>query len=161
MARPKRRKEDLDLARGVGSRLVEIREGLRLSQQAFIDKLEKGTQRSLANYERGEALVPADLALRICDVFNLNFAWLMTGVGPMKRSGYSVRYKFPSDPLAEATLAAAERILTAGTNAQRGALAQFVYTLGDRFPDPKLSQLARVRPQQVVGQGRRKKGPKN
>lgn len=69
----------------VGNRLKTIRTELKLTQQAFADRI--GISRgALANYEvdRNE---PIDAVISlICREFGINEDWLRYGVGPMKRS---------------------------------------------------------------------------
>jgi transcriptional regulator with XRE-family HTH domain len=86
MPRRRRLPDELGLVRGVGSRLIEIRNKVRLTQENFVERLGKGTQRALAHYERGEILPPADFIFLVCETFNVNFTWLMSGVGPQGRT---------------------------------------------------------------------------
>lgn len=72
--------------KALGRRLAEVRETERLSQEEFIRRLGRGTQRALANYERGEVLPPADLIHAVCREFDVSFHWLMTGSGAQKES---------------------------------------------------------------------------
>jgi len=86
MPRRKKSESEASLASEVGDRIRQIRESKNLSQRALADRLGKGTQRALANYEAGEALIPSDLARGLCAEFDVNFDWLMTGQGPQKQS---------------------------------------------------------------------------
>ena len=63
-------------------RLKELRKELRLTQQAFADRL--GVKRNtVATYETGKSN-PSDAAvLLICREFHVNEEWLRTGNGEM------------------------------------------------------------------------------
>lgn len=65
------------------NRIKEVRKSAGLTQQEFADRL--GISRSnIGNYESGSR-VPIDAAVKlICDKFNINEAWLRTGIGEMK-----------------------------------------------------------------------------
>ena len=86
MPRPKRSVEDARMAAEVGRRLLEVRGGENLSQDEFILRLGKGTRRTWAHYEAGKASLPSALARLVCEKFDVNFDWLMTGKGPRKKS---------------------------------------------------------------------------
>ncbi|MFB3817350.1 MAG: hypothetical protein ACE147_06780 [Candidatus Methylomirabilales bacterium] len=40
----------------------------------------------MANYEKGEVLAPADFLFEVCERFNVDFMWLMSGRGPQRRT---------------------------------------------------------------------------
>ena len=62
-------------------RLKELRKELRLTQQAFADRL--GVKRNtVATYETGKSN-PSDAAVLICREFHVNEEWLRTGNGEM------------------------------------------------------------------------------
>ena len=85
MPRQKRSPEQAQLAADVGRRLLELREEQRMTREQFVQRLGKGSQRVLANYEAGDVLLPTELAKRICEEFGVTFEWLMTGSGPKKQ----------------------------------------------------------------------------
>jgi len=152
MPRKKRLPDELGLIREVGGRITEVRERERLSQAAFVEKLGKGTQRALANYERGEVLPPLDLIHRMCREFNLNFEWLMTGRGQMRQSDLLRSHSFGRSE------EDAERIL-GGVQDVVHRYAYFNWAPPDNLKLDPLSQALRLSLSHFEREFSRQKGP--
>lgn len=66
----------------IGDRVKELRASLNLSQTEFGQKINK-KQTTVAGYENNTKTVIERTLKDICRVFNVSYAWLVDGVGPM------------------------------------------------------------------------------
>jgi len=66
----------------VKDRIKELRKSLKLTQQAFADRLGI-KQNTVALYEMGRSGVSDGIIKSICREFNVNESWLRTGGGEM------------------------------------------------------------------------------
>ncbi|MBF0410132.1 MAG: LexA family transcriptional regulator [Candidatus Riflebacteria bacterium] len=66
----------------IGQRIEQVRG--KLSQKSFAKLLSIG-QNTVSQYERGERTPQVHVVLKICDVFEINFEWLLTGGGAKNR----------------------------------------------------------------------------
>lgn len=62
----------------IGRRLMERRVALRLSRDDVAMSLSR-TLEQLANYERGDSRIPAEMLPAICSVLFCSIQWLVTG----------------------------------------------------------------------------------
>ncbi|MES0864867.1 helix-turn-helix transcriptional regulator [Ruegeria sp. SCPT10] len=69
----------------IASRLLALREGLRLSQQQFADALGISL-RAAQNYERGARKLPAETLIEIARKFEIDPLWIMDGPEERPRS---------------------------------------------------------------------------
>lgn len=63
-------------------RLLELRKALKLSQEAFGEKLGV-TRSSVSNMETGRFNITETMVKLICSTFNVNEGWFRTGEGQM------------------------------------------------------------------------------
>jgi SOS-response transcriptional repressor LexA len=68
------------LCAGIGQRLIELRG--KLTQQAFADSIGV-SKRSVIRYEKEDRLPDAEVIARICDRYQVDPIWLLTGQQPM------------------------------------------------------------------------------
>ena len=62
------------------NRIKEIRLEMNLSQREFAEKINVA-RNTLSGYESGSTSIPRRSQLDICDKFNINEEWLVTGQG--------------------------------------------------------------------------------
>lgn len=84
-------------AQGFGERIRKVRGGKSLTEFAAGFGIHKNT---LARYEKGDGLPDGAFLAKLCEVYRINPAWILTGEGP-------VHVPSPTDP-PEAPLAAAD-----------------------------------------------------
>ena len=66
----------------LGTRLMTVRKGKNLTQQAFASAL--GTSAGyISEAEAGKSVPGGSLLTSLCRIFNVNINWLLTGEGPM------------------------------------------------------------------------------
>jgi transcriptional regulator with XRE-family HTH domain len=85
MTRPKKSPEEHRNASEIGGRLQKLRESAGLSQEEVAARI-GGSRRAISDYEKGRTPLPTALARSLCDAFDLNFDWLMTGEGPQRKT---------------------------------------------------------------------------
>lgn len=64
------------------SRIKQLRKELNLSQQEFAEKIHI-SRSQLSYYESGTVNIPERSQKQICEKFNINKEWLLTGEGEM------------------------------------------------------------------------------
>jgi len=67
---------NLSKRKTIGRRIKELREGAGFSQDALAEKLNM-KRANIANYEAGRALPPADVLLKLADIFNVTTDFLL------------------------------------------------------------------------------------
>lgn len=70
---------------GVGLRLREIRKNKEKTQPVMAAVIDV-SDRTYKYYEQEKRELPASAALKICEAFEVNLEWLLTGRGQMQRS---------------------------------------------------------------------------
>ncbi|ERN41371.1 putative transcriptional regulator [Rubidibacter lacunae KORDI 51-2] len=75
------------LSAGIGRRIEEIRG--ELTQQEFARSIRVGL-RTLIRYEQEERLPDIEVSARICEVYDVDPGWLMTGKGSLRPPGKSI-----------------------------------------------------------------------
>jgi transcriptional regulator with XRE-family HTH domain len=64
----------------IGERLKKLRESLKMSQDEFCATLDI-MQANLSKYERGKTLLPANVAVKIFEVYHIKMDYLFFGIG--------------------------------------------------------------------------------
>jgi len=67
----------------IGSRIAHVRGGL--TQGDFAKSLDTHLN-TIGQYERGQRVPVLDFIVRLCKVYDISYAWLLTGEGPMRPS---------------------------------------------------------------------------
>jgi len=68
----------MELSVGIGDRLIEVRG--KLTQQEFADSIKIGKS-TLFRYEKEERLPDVEAIARICEKYDIDYTWLITGKG--------------------------------------------------------------------------------
>ncbi|MEY8098293.1 helix-turn-helix domain-containing protein [Falsihalocynthiibacter sp. S25ZX9] len=70
---------------GIGQRLKEVRNKHGLTQPVLAAVIDV-SDRTYKYYEQEKRELPALAAVKICERFNMNLEWLLTGKGPVEKS---------------------------------------------------------------------------
>lgn len=73
-------KDSVESGVGFGDRIRKVRDGKSLTEFAAGFGIHKNT---LARYEKGDSLPDAGFLAKICEVYRINPAWILTGQGPV------------------------------------------------------------------------------
>jgi len=68
----------MEYTQGIGSRIIQVRG--KLTQQEFSDSI-KIAKISLLRYEKGDRIPDAEAIACICETYNIDCTWLITGKG--------------------------------------------------------------------------------
>lgn len=75
--------------RMIAKRVRTARELSKETQKSFAERMET-SQSTISALEKGERVLDVEVAVRICEMFNLTPEWLLMGTGPMYKDGLSV-----------------------------------------------------------------------
>ena len=104
--------KDIKLLKFLGERIRNKRKELKISQ-GDIANLLNVSDTQIYRYELGYSLIPLDNLLKLCELFNVDIYYFLSGIKKDKQENQSV-VKYPSNPDLDKVILAAKEIYDFG-----------------------------------------------